>query len=579
MDAAVDAQAAPLLASPDVLTFAPIAMGKESAPQTVTIVNIGTEPVTIENITAGKAEAAFPTYGGLEGAIDAGASVDLQFAFRPQKEGPATALYHLVTDGGITSLILRLEGRGVSDQRSEAHPEKPAHDRSAGIGPIGGTAKVDDGWEDWLPWNNTTDPVTKTVVDGAKELENGEYDYGLLMGFGKGLQQAADDLGKGIVGLAKLLYRVLSGDTVGLAFDMSKTLEALLDPGLISRIEKWFVGNWTNADDYARGEFRGRVAGYITMQVVIAAVTQAAAEGIAATGVVGDILNALKGSEALEEVTTLGETVAGADQAAQTGAGVASHVPPDAPVSPDLPVPTDAGGVAPQPNEVVTQAPPEVATPPDGTEVAPQPNPKETPKVEPSGGEKVPEKSKTTEPEGPEPKAAPIRYPKAWKKFDPANNDAFRLRLRAFRGDDNLEWDLTGGEGRIFRGEGQRVALKRWIQGRLDVMPKSVGLLVDARAAVQADAELSQVIDVVEIHEQGPDWVLRDFDPDSEAIRGSGDAAADTARDRAIARLEELKSEKGLSETLEGLLKKLNKKSLNLHWSAIMNKILVIDMM
>src|SRR5262249_44130194 len=111
-------------------------------------------------------------------------------------------------------------------------------------------------------------------------------------------------------------------------------------------------------------------------------------------------------------------------------------------------------------------------------------------------------------------------------------------------------------------------------------MPRSLKLLEDARTSVNANPQLSSVMEVVEIHETGPDWILRDFDPNTVELKSANDAAAQATRSKAIADLEALKKEGRLTDVLEDLLKKLKKEppSANLHWSATKQKIIVIDM-
>ncbi|NOT27871.1 MAG: hypothetical protein HOP16_17435 [Acidobacteria bacterium] len=160
-------------------------------------------------------------------------------------------------------------------------------------------------------------------------------------------------------------------------------------------------------------------------------------------------------------------------------------------------------------------------------------------------------------------------------------NEAFRLRLQQFRGNDVLDPDFSGGEGRIFASEGKFTALKRWFETRLVDMPESLRLLRDVRSAVEANPKLNSVVEVVKIHETGPDFILRDFDAATVELKGAGgDANAQAARVKAIAELEGQKKAGGLSDVLENLLKKLKKEppSANLHWSAEKGKIIVIDM-
>lgn len=169
--------------------------------------------------------------------------------------------------------------------------------------------------------------------------------------------------------------------------------------------------------------------------------------------------------------------------------------------------------------------------------------------------------------------------PRSWDKFEPANSAQFRARLNAFRGNDNLAPDYSGGEGRVFAADGQLTALKRWFKSRLGDMPASRSKLRQVRADVEANPRLSADVDVVKIYEEGPDWILRDFDPNSVELK-SGPAEAQAARARAIAELEAQRSRGGLSPMLTDLLGKLKREppSANLHWSSSKGKIVVIDM-
>lgn len=169
--------------------------------------------------------------------------------------------------------------------------------------------------------------------------------------------------------------------------------------------------------------------------------------------------------------------------------------------------------------------------------------------------------------------------PSSWDKFEPSSNEAFRARLKAFRGNGNCNPDYAGGEGRVFAADGQLIALKRWFKSRLADMPASLAKLRQVRVEVESSPKLSADIDVVKIHEEGPDWILRDFDPNSVELK-AGPAEAQAARARAISELEARRANGGLSAMLADLLKKLRKipPSANLHWSPSKAKIVVIDM-
>jgi hypothetical protein len=107
-------------------------------------------------------------------------------------------------------------------------------------------------------------------------------------------------------------------------------------------------------------------------------------------------------------------------------------------------------------------------------------------------------------------------------------------------------------------------------------MDRSIQLLRDAKIAVDSNPRLKAVIEVTEIHEEGSDWIKRDFDPTSMPLRDAiDDASASAARTEAISALE---------GTKDPVLKKMSEKikrqppSENIHWSPDKGKILIIDM-
>jgi hypothetical protein len=171
----------------------------------------------------------------------------------------------------------------------------------------------------------------------------------------------------------------------------------------------------------------------------------------------------------------------------------------------------------------------------------------------------------------------PGEVPSSWKKFDPKHHAEFKEKLQEFRGNEKLEPQFSGGEGRIFlSGLKPFQALKRWFMKRLKDMPDSIKKLEDAKKAVEADAALKKDVDVVKMHEKGSDWIRRDFDPTSIPLKDAlGDANASAARARVLEALKDTKD-----PILKDFLKKLEREppSENLHWSTNQQKILIIDM-
>ncbi len=172
----------------------------------------------------------------------------------------------------------------------------------------------------------------------------------------------------------------------------------------------------------------------------------------------------------------------------------------------------------------------------------------------------------------------PPKPPKSWDKFDPNLNDKFRTMLSRFRRNKDLEPDFSGGEGRIFRTErSPSLALKRWYKSRIEDKARSTRLLRDAKAAIDSNPRLKSVMDVVDIHGEGDDWIMRDFDPKSVPLKNAiaDEVGAMVARDRAIS---------ALQGTKDPVLSKISEKitrqppSENIHWSPDKGKILIIDM-
>jgi hypothetical protein len=247
--------------------------------------------------------------------------------------------------------------------------------------------------------------------------------------------------------------------------------------------------------------------------------------------------------------------------------------PAPEPPGPEPPKPVPPGPEPPGPE------PPKPAPPgPEPPGPRPQPPNPEPPGPEPPGPKPQPP---SPEPPGPEPpKPAPSSYPKSWSKFIADLNEAFKQRLNQFRGNNDLEPTFNkGGEGRVFAADGKLIALKRWFASRINDMPRSLQLLRDARAAIEPDPKLNGVLEVVKIEQTGPDWILRDFDPNTVELGDTeADPGAQAARSRAIAELQARQRAGGLSEILRNVLKKLNKNSDNLHWSDAKQKIIIIDM-
>ncbi|MES2944167.1 MAG: hypothetical protein V4772_14960, partial [Pseudomonadota bacterium] len=121
-------------------------------------------------------------------------------------------------------------------------------------------------------------------------------------------------------------------------------------------------------------------------------------------------------------------------------------------------------------------------------------------------------------------------FPDSWSRFDPALNEGFLDKLVKFGTFDlNPNPGLRGGEGQLFLSEkNPDLALKRWYQTRIGDLAQSLTVLQNAGAVVRRDQVLNATLHVVNIHDQGSDWALRDFYPDSLPLKnalGDGDVA------------------------------------------------------
>jgi hypothetical protein len=108
-------------------------------------------------------------------------------------------------------------------------------------------------------------------------------------------------------------------------------------------------------------------------------------------------------------------------------------------------------------------------------------------------------------------------------------------------------------------------------------MDESIRRLEVLNDAVKANPALSKSIEVVKVHDQGADWILRDFDPDSVPLKSAlKDSHVLSVYNEAMSGL---KSSQG--DMLKMLEKRMsrNPPSANIHWSPTKQKILIIDML
>jgi hypothetical protein len=127
----------------------------------------------------------------------------------------------------------------------------------------------------------------------------------------EGAFAAARDLVMGVVDLATMVYdlvKSLIGEgLVGTAQSIGKKLVDLFDkaPDLLRQVGAWFVGKWTEKDDFARGEFHGEVIGYVVLQVLLAIVTAGESAALQATGRFATFIKVIRGLDAAGDILTV----------------------------------------------------------------------------------------------------------------------------------------------------------------------------------------------------------------------------------------------------------------------------------
>jgi hypothetical protein len=169
-------------------------------------------------------------------------------------------------------------------------------------------------------------------------------------------------------------------------------------------------------------------------------------------------------------------------------------------------------------------------------------------------------------------------FPNSWSIFKSEYNYEFYKKLIEFRGsNDNLIWDFYGGESKVFASsKSPEKVLKRWIGKRFKDFTTSVDLLDDTKDAIESNPELNKYIEVVNIHERGSDWIIRDFYIDSEELIY---ALGKSEKAQIVYDLVKELLQGTTNSYLQKVLSKLENKSFNLHWEDNLEKIIIIDMM
>lgn len=165
-----------------------------------------------------------------------------------------------------------------------------------------------------------------------------------------------------------------------------------------------------------------------------------------------------------------------------------------------------------------------------------------------------------------------------WNKFNHENESSFMIPIRDYGFSLKMNKKFRGGEGQLFFSEKySHLTLKRFFIRTNTPYYIGLNILRMARSSIIETSELSQYIDIAQIYEEGPDWIIRDFDADSVPLRNvMHDTDIQLVVQKAV---KELKKNE-LNPYLKKVLKKIEKNppSENVHWSNKSKKLLIFDM-
>ncbi len=150
----------------------------------------------------------------------------------------------------------------------------------------------------------TAQQAAQALVDFA------QYRAGYVVGVLEGVFAAARDLVMGVVDLLGLVHDLLklliTEGLVGAAQSIGGKLVELFKhaPDLLAQAGAWFVKNWTQKDDFDRGEFQGEVVGYVLAQVLLAIVTMGESVALQATGRFASFIKVVRALDASADILT-----------------------------------------------------------------------------------------------------------------------------------------------------------------------------------------------------------------------------------------------------------------------------------
>ncbi len=224
--------------------------------------------------------------------------------------------------------------------------------KTPGIGPdpdeqvvhsVGRTKDAGDEAEDVGDAMVAHDPVLQEIWEGVKDAD---YMAGLGLGVLEGIYKAARDLLEGPEQLKKLIQKILAELLkLNFLFTVKDVVDDIADaidgigaiPSALRKAFEDFKDNWTRGSSYDVGHFRGKVVGYVALNLALLAI--GAFEG--AGGVLGELAEVLRmfdvGGEiqsfALKNAKTVWKTVNGEVKVAsevgevgRAGAKVAAEV-------------------------------------------------------------------------------------------------------------------------------------------------------------------------------------------------------------------------------------------------------------
>jgi hypothetical protein len=149
------------------------------------------------------------------------------------------------------------------------------------------------------------DVVVAGVAEATQMVRDGKFAAGYVIGLPQGLWSASVDVVEGAVDtatwIADLIAALFTGDFVSFFLgEVDKVADFFGD--LEATTEKagaWFASRWFAEDSFDRGEFRGKVLGYVAFHVVMAVATGGAGASIQARGVFKTVIKLLQAADKL----------------------------------------------------------------------------------------------------------------------------------------------------------------------------------------------------------------------------------------------------------------------------------------